>query len=222
MNEGQPPADPHLSVREAIDDANLARDVVGAGPPQPAPRAKVKPGCVALPAILVLIILAGWIYTNHDGAAKGPPSVPKELLSDDVPESTGSASNLDSSSSSDPAVPVAANLDGTYTFTSAAEPGSDAVCKTSGVSEFQVTVTGTDPNRTINLLVGASGYSGSLSADNSFQTSGPSSGGGSDVLVGAFDATATPISLEADDTLTGTIPGGSAVTCAYHLTGHKL
>jgi hypothetical protein len=220
MTEDQPPPPLHLSVRDAIDDANLVGAVVGAGPREPAPKAKVKPGCLAIPAILVLVILAGWVYTNHDGPAKASSRVPKELLSDDV-ASTDAASETDSSSSSDKGVPVAVNLDGTYTFTSAAKPGSDAVCKTSGVSQFEVTVSGTGPSRTIKLLIGASGYTGSLSAENSFQTSGPASGGGSDVLVGAFDATATPISLEADDTLTGTIPGGSAVTCAYHLTGHK-
>jgi hypothetical protein len=84
-------------VGEATSDIALVGDVVGAGPNGPAskPASKLtKPGCLAIPAVLVLIILVAWVYTdNKDPVSTGSP-VPSELTDDSSSDSSSSVSAL--------------------------------------------------------------------------------------------------------------------------------
>ena len=92
-------------MKEVAEDIRLVQEL-GAGPPS-GPSKPPKPpwqrmGCLAIPAILVLIILIAWVLTSGDSDDPESQPVPSELTADDASSTTSGDSSTTTTTAPDP------------------------------------------------------------------------------------------------------------------------
>lgn len=171
--------------------------------------------------ITIAAVVAGGIYVYSNSGDDNSTPIVASSTSDSSSDTDSSSSESDSSSSETTTTTLPPpTLNGTYNVSVSLVGGADQ-CTVNDIRTLDVEVTGKDPDRRITIGPPGSGFSGTIRPDNAFSVTAPTTGTGTDVMVGAFEIGRSSVTFEGDDTLSLTTDDGDVLTCNFHISGRK-